>query len=211
MSLSIAFWLPPQDGSRARAIFESDHRMSRATLRIDGVEAIPLASLPIEELWNGRRLSLRAEAGEVELEVDGEPALREDRLSVPASRSAWLHAFIALFASFAGFVASWLYLERAEGGDPWSQKMAIHMAGWHLLLTLSLFPASVWGQRTGIRAVQLVSALFFAIHAGIAIANLAEPFDGIALFNALSGTSFLLAVVYGQRAHRDMDPLLALE
>ena len=32
----------------------------------------------------------------------------------------------------------------------------------------------------------------------------------IALFNALSGIFFFAAVVYGQRAHRDMDPLRAL-
>jgi hypothetical protein len=211
-TMTIAFWLPPKDGVRTRATFASDHRMSKGSLEIDGEQAIPIVSLaaPIEETWNGRRISLCADGGEVELEVDGEPALREDRMHAPISRSAIMHAVIALLASFAGFVASWLYLARAGEGDPWALKMAIHMAGWHLLLTLTLFPASIWGQRFGIRAVQVMSALFFVIHAGIALANVTEAFDGIALFNALSGVAFLGAVVYGQRAHRDMDPLRAL-
>jgi hypothetical protein len=186
--------------------------MSKGSLEIDGVEAIPIVSLagPIDALWNGRRISLRAGESEVVIEVDGERALREDRLQAPISRSAIIHAVIALLASFAGFVASWLYLDRAEDGDAWAMKMALHMAGWHLLLTLTLFPASIWGQRFGIRAVQVVSGLFFVIHAGIATANMFEPFDGIALFNALSGVAFLGAVLYGQRAHRDVDPLRAL-
>ncbi len=150
------------------------------------------------------------------LSVDGLPAKEESKLSAPTSRSAWIHAWIALLASFFGFLASYLYLAKAEAqNDLWSLKMSIHMAGWHLLLTLTLFPASVWGQRFGIRAVQGVSVVFFLIHLGIALANLedaarAAQGPGIALLNALSGLGFLASIIYGQRAHRDMDPLLAL-
>jgi hypothetical protein len=83
------------------------------------------------------------------------------------------------------------------------------------LLTLTLFPASVWGQQLGIRAVQLVSCVFFFIHVGIAVANGVAPDslrDGsIAMLNALSGLLFLVSVIYGQRAHRDMDPVAALQ
>ena len=117
----------------------------------------------------------------------------------------------------AGFAASYLYLLKAGTlHTDWEVKMGQHMAGWHLLLTFTLFPASVWGQRLGIRAVQLVSALFFCIHLGIALANLgpaavATPYDaGIAILNAASGTLFLLTVLYGFRAYRDMDPIAAL-
>ena len=90
------------------------------------------------------------------------------------------------------------------------------MAGWHLLLTLTLFPASVWGQRTGIRVVQGVSLMVFLIHAGIAIANLGPPEPGeptdawIASLNAASGLLFLVTALYGRRAYRDMDPGSAL-
>jgi hypothetical protein len=88
--------------------------------------------------------------------------------------------------------------------------MGLHMAGWHLLLTLTLFPASVWGQRIGIRVVQAVSLVFFLIHAGIATANLDMADPAIAVLNALSGLLFGAATLYGQRAHRDMDPIRAL-
>ena len=114
-------------------------------------------------------------------------------------------------------MASWLYLLKAEElGSAWAQKMGHHTAGWHLLLTFALFPASVWGQRVGIRSVQVVSFIFFCIHLGIAIANMGEgdpsnPDDPwIALFNALSGIMFLWSTYYGQRAWRDMDPVHAL-
>ena len=74
--------------------------------------------------------------------------------SIPISGSAWLHAWIALTGSVLGFVASYLYVGRAQTfSDQWAMQMAIHMAGWHLLLALTLFPASVWGQRPGIRSV----------------------------------------------------------
>jgi hypothetical protein len=140
-------------------------------------------------------------------------ATREEDIRVPPTPSAWIHAGIALLGSLLGFVAGALYVRRAHASaDAWAMKMALHMAAWHLLLVLTLFPASVWGQRTGIRLVQAVSLVFFFIHVGIAIANLgagAAAADGpwIGLFNALSGVAFLVAVVYGQRAHRDMDPL----
>ena len=162
-------------------------------------------------------LGLDPDRASVQLAVNGQPAPLEIELRAPTSRSAWIHAWLALGASFFGFVASYLYLRRAELlADAWSLKMAIHMAGWHLLLTLTLFPASVWGQRAGIRAVQGVSLVFFLIHLGISLANMggeASPIDGpwIALFNALSGIGFFAAVIYGQWAHRDMDPLASLE
>jgi hypothetical protein len=58
--------------------------------------------------------------------------------------------------------------------------------------------------------VQFVSLVFFCIHASMAFANsdLGDP--GIAFFNAASGILFLASVVYGNRAHRDMDPIAAL-
>ncbi len=152
----------------------------------------------------------------IEITVDGALAVPEDHLRAPIAGSAKIHAWIALLASFFGFVASYLYLGRAESfQDPWSLKMAMHMAGWHLLLTLTLFPASFWGQRLGIRVVQGVSLGFFFIHLGIAVANMwpqGGPSDGpwIAVLNALSGLFFLAATVYGQKAHRDMNPLTAL-
>jgi len=128
-----------------------------------------------------------------------------------------VHASLALMGSAAGFVASALYLAKGSAAEgAWAIKMGQHMAGWHLLLTVTLFPASVWGQRVGIRAVQLVSLLFFFIHAGIALANVAptdaaDPSDGaIAFFNAVSGIFFLATAIYGNRAYRDMDPVAAL-
>lgn len=215
--MSIAFRLP--GASWPRAVFESDYGMQRGRLTLEGEELLAFESRAnleqgVRTDWRGRTLALRLDdATEVAVTLDGEPALREDRLCAPPSRSAWMHAVFALLASFAGFVASYLYLLRAEhSGDPWALKMAIHMAGWHLLLTLTLFPASVWGQRTGIRAVQGISLLFFCIHAGIALANVQEALDGpwVAALNGLSGLFFLIAVLYGQVAHRDMDPLRGL-
>jgi hypothetical protein len=138
-------------------------------------------------------------------------ARREGRIWARPTRSAWTHAFIALAGSAAGFAASWFYLAKAHAlHDEWAAKMGQHTAGWHLLLTFTLFPLSVWGQRPGIRAVQVASLVFFCIHAGMAIANsdLGEP--GIAFFNAASGLLFLASVFYGNRAHRDMDPIAAL-
>jgi hypothetical protein len=159
----------------------------------------------------GRAVELRArDDGEVELRVGGVAAVREERLRAPTSRSAWRHAWLALSGSLIGFVASWLYLRRAHAsGDAWAMKMAVHMAAWHLFLTLTLFPASVWGQRIGIRAVQLAALVFFFIHIGIALANVGGPGDGplLGLLNASSGVAFLATVLYGQRAHADMDPL----
>ncbi len=214
-ALVINFRLPS-----GRAIFESDHLFSRGRLT-DGNATIfefdGTANRELTTTWQGHELALMLpeattpDPNDLALVVDGEPALREDRMRLSASRSAWMHAFIALFASFAGFVASYLYMVKADASsDAWALKMGIHTAGWHLLLTLTLFPASVWGQRIGIRAVQFVSFVFFCIHLGIAIANFVDPspHDGpwIAIFNALSGAFFLGAVFYGQRAHRDMNP-----
>ncbi len=211
-----------------RATFGSDFGYDAAELRLDG--AVLLRAPTRAELEAGVRGVLRPSGQAIAMRlvpgprgtptvvvtVDDRPAPAEDALRARPARSAWIHASIALAASAAGFVASWLYVLRAAGeeGD-WALKMARHMAGWHLLLVLTLFPASVWGQRTGIRAVQWTSALFFAIHAGIALANVGSPDasghgGAIALWNALSGACFLAAVAYGNRAHRDMDPVAAL-
>jgi hypothetical protein len=209
--LRIAFRLP----RRARAEFLSDYGLRGGKLLVDGelaLEASSRAALErgVDGLARGTG-HLRLVAGDdadVRVFVDGVEAPREDRLRAPTSRSAWIHGWLALWGSAFGFVASWLYVRRAEAsGDPWAMKMAVHMAAWHLLLTLTLFPASVWGQRIGIRAVQLAAAVFFCIHAGIALANLGAEGPGIWLLNASSGLAFLATVLYGLRAYRDMDPL----
>lgn len=204
------------------AVFEGDYGYDGGSLSMAGRRV--LAARSRAELERGVEapvpgvgvLCLRLVTGErgahdVVLTLDGEPTRRRDALRALPARSAWIHALLALAASFAGFVAGYLYLLRAaeEPGD-WSLKMANHMAAWHLLLTFTLFPASVWGQRAGIRLVQFVSLVFFFIHAGIALANLGEQGDAIAFFNAVSGVFFLAAVLYGNRAHRDMDPVAAL-
>jgi hypothetical protein len=222
--LSIAFRLPGP--AAATALFVSDYGLRGGRLLVDGevvVRASSRAALVAGIAGRLResksRIEVRADdsdACEVRLWLDGVEATREDRLRAPTSRSAWLHAFLALSGSALGFVASWLYLRRAAvSGDPWAMKMAFHMAAWHLLLTLTLFPASVWGQRIGIRAVQLASLVFFCIHLGIALSNtgadvrLAEG-PWIALLNGSSGLAFLATVLYGQRAHADMSGRPAL-
>ena len=174
--------------------------------------------LPGSDVTISLRLVTKGSAVDVEASVDGRHALREDRMRARPSRSVWLHACLALLGSAAGFVASDLYLVKAVRLDSeWALKMGYHMAGWHLLLTFTLFPTSVWGQRTGIRIVQLVSGLFFLIHAGIAVANLwpggaAQTDDNwIAAFNGLSGVCFAVATIYGNRAYRDMEPATALQ
>jgi hypothetical protein len=211
MSLEVAFRLPLQGAPRA--VFASDFGLRGGRLTVDGNLVLAVDSRAALERGmvvplGHARLTLRTLDDEVRLWVDGVEAPREDRLRAPTSRSAWVHACMALAASAFGFIASWLYIGR---GDAWSTKMALHMAAWHLLLTLTLFPASVWGQRVGIRAVQLAALVFFCIHLGIAIANIAAPMDGIAILNAASGMAFLATTVYGQRAHRDMDPLRELD
>jgi hypothetical protein len=211
-----------------RALFRTSFAYEGGALLIDGATVLEVATRTDLERGvhaalapGGERISVRLVArgrhAELDVVVNGRPARRVDELRAPPSRSAWIHACLALAGSAAGFVASYLYLRKATLiHDEWALKMGTHMAGWHLLLTVTLFPASVWGQRTGIRAVQLVSLLFFVIHAGIAIANLGPidpsyPMDEwIALFNATSGLSFLAATLYGNRAHRDMDPVEAL-
>lgn len=216
----IAFRLPFEDWPRA--VFETDYGFRGGRLLVEGR---PLLAAPsrqaleagAEAQFRGERVHLLLRESqnsepELILKIGEARAPQEDRVRLRPSRSAWNHAFIALGASFFGFLASYLYLDKSEAtGDAWALKMALHMAGWHLLLTLTLFPASVWGQRIGIRAVQVVSGLFFLIHLGIAIANVVDgtPRDavGIALLNGLSGLLFLASVIYGQVAHRDMDPL----
>jgi hypothetical protein len=212
--LRIAFRLPPRF---ERALFVSDYGLRGGKLLVGGALVVDAPSR--EALCAGVTaarpesgpVTLRADGEEVRVFVDGVEATREDRLRAPISRSAWIHAALALSGSVFGLIASWLYLLRARAGaDAWAMKMAVHMAAWHLFLVLTLFPASVWGQRLGIRAVQGASLVFFLIHAGIALANLGAPSgDGplIGLFNAASGVAFAIATVYGQRAHADMDPL----
>lgn len=167
----------------------------------------------------GHKLELQLKGGasapRFELRVDGQLAPQESEICAPPSRAAMYHALQALFGSLAGFASSALYLHKAAlHADIWARKMGVHTLGWHLLLVFTLFPASLWGQRLGIRAVQLVSAVFFAIHLGIAIANWAAPASpqdfAIAALNLLSGFWFLVALLYGQRAYRTMDPLAAL-
>lgn len=205
-----------------RAVFRSDLDYRDARLSLD--DRAVLVAETREELERGVEgqvsddarpiaMQLTDRAGRIELvvRVDGKKALREDGIWARPTRSAWIHAWIALAGSAAGFAASGFYLlKAAELHNEWAQKMGMHTAGWHLLLTFTLFPASVWGQRFGIRAVQFVSLVFFLIHAGIALANSAVDDAWIGAFNALSGICFLASLVYGNRAYRDMDPLVAL-
>jgi hypothetical protein len=218
--LEIAFRLP-LDGW-PRALFRGDYGYRHGSLSVDGAEVLSTTSR--DELERGVEDTRGASSAPIRMELldrngvptlhvsaGGRAAVREDAVWARPTRSAWVHATIALAGSAAGFAASYFYLVKAEAlHSVWADKMGLHTAGWHLLLTFTLFPASVWGQRTGIRAVQLVSLVFFAIHAGIALANsdLGDP--AIAFFNALSGAFFLVSVIYGNRAHRDMDPVAAL-
>ena len=223
---TIVFYLPLPGWPRA--VFEGDFAYQSGRLLRDGVTVLSAATRaelergvravpPGQSVELAMRLDGTGTSPQLAVLADGVPACREDELRVRPSRSAWTHACQALAGSGAGFVASWLYLQKAtELGSEWAFKMGTHMAAWHLLLTLTLFPASVWGRRTGIRAVQGMSLMFFLIHAGIALANLgpADPTDpsspAIAALNAVSGVLFLVATVYGQRAYRDMDPVAAL-
>lgn len=217
--LEIAFRLPIEGWPRA--LFRSDFGFGGARLETGG--AVVLRARTRADLEQGvtgtlpdgepcaMRLATIDGALRIEVEASGLRAPREDRVWAKPTRSAWIHACIALAGSAAGFAASWFYLVKAwASGSAWAMKMGYHTAGWHLLLTLTLFPASVWGQRLGIRAVQVVSLVFFFIHAGIALANSGPGEPAIAVFNGISGFAFLLSVVYGQRAHRDMDPIAAL-
>ncbi len=217
--LAIAFLLPIEGWPEAR--FHSDFGFEDARLEVEGAIVLQARTRACLErgvtgtLPGGEpcamRLALRSGALQVEVEAAGQRAPRADRVWARPARSAWIHGGLALVGSAAGFAASWFYLVRARSLDSaWALKMGYHTAGWHLLLTLTLFPASVWGQRVGIRAAQLVSLVFFFIHAGIALANSAPGDQAIAFFNGLSGLAFLLSVAQGQRAYRDMDPIAAL-
>lgn len=140
--------------------------------------------------------------------MNGETRATDEFEADAPPRSAWNHGLLALAGSLAGFAAGALYLARSHASaDGWALEMAIHTAAWHLLLVLTLLPASVWGGRIGIRAVQLVAAVFFAIHFGMALSNVdlaAGAFaPWIAALNAASGAFFLATLVYGRRAARD--------
>ena len=204
-----------------RAVFASDYGFRGGKLMSEGAVILSADShaalclgidVDAPELDAHLRLVLGNKGGDdpnLALFVNGVAAPLEEELQAPTSRSALIHGGIALLGSLFGFVASGLYWEKArEQGDLWALKMAVHMAGWHLLLTLTLLPASVWGQRLGIRAVQAASLVFFLIHVGIALANTgdAASTEGIAVLNATSGLAFLAAVIQGQRAHADMAP-----
>lgn len=222
--LEITIYLPLPGWPRA--VIRTDYTYDGASLLVEGREVarakrlVELEHGVAGKLASGEPVEMRLNTSDsgrhtFAVRVAGQLARLEDRLKAPPSRSAWVHATVALAASGAGFIASYLYLLRAqtEQGD-WALKMGNHMAGWHLLLTFTLFPASVWGGRGAIRGVQFVSIVFFFIHLGIAIANIGSDDGGhtgaIAFFNALSGILFLVASFYGNRAHRDMDPVEAL-
>ena len=220
--IDFTYRLPLPGWPRAR--FKSGFGHENARLVVDGARVLHASTREeleagVEgELRTGEPVAMQLTDRGLVVVAAGKRALREDRIFARPTRSAWIHAVIALFGSAAGFVASAFYLAKSSflaNLDPlsaqWAHKMGIHTAGWHLLLTFTLFPASVWGQRMGIRAVQVTSLVFFCIHLGIALANadLADP--AIAFFNAASGLLFGISVVYGQRAHRDMDPIRALE
>jgi len=217
----IAFRLPVSGFPEAR--FTSDYLYAGGSLSLAGVAVVEAATraaleagvaarLPGSDSVVRLQLVPEPDGPSVRVDVDGRPAPLASSVWAPPTRSAWIHASLALAASAAGFAASWFYLLKADMlADEWARKMGHHTAGWHLLLTLTLFPASVWGQRAGIRAVQAISLVFFLIHAGIALANGNLDDLRIAIWNALSGVFFLASVVYGNTAHRDMDPALAFE
>ncbi len=221
--------VPLDAEGRRQVVWESDYSFDGARLLVGDEEVAcgrsreelerGLVAHPFGEGGAELRAVLEMDGSipRVAVTLDGEPLAEEGNLRPRPSRSAWIHAFLALGASAAGFAASLLYFERADAlASVHAFKMATHMAGWHFLLVVTLFPASVWGRRPGIRAVQATALLFFLIHAGIAAANLADPIPSdptefqIAFWNAASGIVFAVVVVYGQRAWRDMDPARAL-
>jgi hypothetical protein len=198
--LRLPYVLPPPHGGRA--VFVTDYGLRGGRLLVDGAEVVTATTrealeLGVTAVLEGpqRMVLVRAARDfDVRVWVDGEEAAREDRQRAAARRTAWLHAVLALLASACGFAASWLYVVRARtSGDAWAMKMALHMAGWHLLLTLTLFPAALFGDRIGLITVRVTSLVFFVIHAGIALANLGPEADSgaIAFLNAASGVAFL--------------------
>ncbi|MEJ7734314.1 MAG: hypothetical protein WKG00_34605 [Polyangiaceae bacterium] len=198
--LRISYLLPA--ASPTRAVFVTDYGLRGGELLVDG--AVVLAAPSHAALQqgvvgalrsSGQAVCARSEGDfDVRIWVDGIEAVREDAPAAFRGRAARLHAALALAASASGFVASWLYVVRARAsGDAWAMKMALHMAGWHLLLTLALFPAALWGGRFGLAGVRVTALVFFAIHAAIALANLGPEAEGsaIAALNATSGLAFL--------------------
>jgi hypothetical protein len=200
--LRIDFVLPR--AAPSRAVFVTDYGLRGGRLLVADQIVVEAASRDalargvtavLER--TGQRVEVRAlDDFDVQVTLDGEPAVRADRASTETRRAAWLHAVLALGASACGFAASFLYVVRARvAADPWAMKMAVHMAGWHLLLTIALFPAAVWGGRFGRHAVRATALLFFLIHLGIALANGGASGEAhaslIAALNAASGLLFL--------------------
>ena len=121
-SLAIRYRLPV-DGW-PEAVFEGNYSFQGGRLRLG--DEIVLRAADQHELERGVQRALRpggetirmqlVQAGGspyVEIDVDGRHARRTDDLSAPTSRSAWIHAWIALCGSGAGFIASLLYLFKA--------------------------------------------------------------------------------------------------
>jgi hypothetical protein len=201
--LRFDYLLPaPDHGS---ATFVTDYGLRGGRLLVGG--AVVLEATSRADLERGVRCTFgspehlfevrSASAYDVRLWLDGVEAARGDAARA-ARRAAWIHAGLALVASACGFAASWVYVVRARAAvDPWAMKMALHMAAWHLLLTLTLFPAAAWGGRAGVGAVRLTSLVFALIHVGIAASNTgAEAASGpIAALNAASGLAFLATAI----------------
>jgi hypothetical protein len=199
--LRIAYLMP--NASHQRAVFVTDYGLRGGRLVVG--DDVVVEAHDHEELARGVSAALPATGELVEVRasddfdvfvrVGGAEALREDRIAEGRRRATWIHGGVSLGGSACGFAASWLYVLRARAAaDPWAMKMAIHMAAWHLLLTLALFPAAVWGGRFGRHAVRGTALVFFFIHVGIAMANggTAEEQGGwIAVLNAASGLLFL--------------------
>src|SRR5690242_5615788 len=134
--LSIAFRLPVEGWPRA--LFQSDFGFRGADLVIDG--ATVLAAGSREALEQGVEGALAPGGAAIAMQlverrgvlgplvtVAGEEALREDKLSAKPSRSAWIHAIIALLGSAAGFASSYVYLLKAQAmNSAWALKMGQH-------------------------------------------------------------------------------------
>jgi hypothetical protein len=218
---SIAYRLPLEGAPRV--VFETDWLFHGGRLSYEGRSLVEARTrdelargLETEFAEGALTVRLVEHAGEnaIEVRLGDALALSESTVFLKPTRAVWIHAWIALAGSIFGFVSSALYLHKASLlHSEWASKMGMHTLVWHVVLTATLFPSSLWGQRLGIRIVQAVSLVFFGIHVCIAISNVGNGGDAsnpndawIALTNALSGLAFLAAVAWGQRAAREMDP-----